>query len=85
MIETDVKLDQIDRSVRLLGIENRTDWLVKVGNVTALASVMREVSNLQYNELLKMKENCFRQAKSYSLEKVLASYEEVYDQLLYEF
>ena len=85
MIETDVKLDQIDCSVRLLGTENRTDWLVKAGNATVLASGMREVSNLQFNRLLTKKENCFRKAGFYSSEKVLTSYEEVYDQLLYEF
>jgi glycosyltransferase involved in cell wall biosynthesis len=59
-----------------------TGWLVQPGDIESLAQQMRSVARMDSSTLAKMSQACKEFAYQFSMEKVVANYLQLYDQLL---
>ena len=59
-----------------------TGWLVEPGDINSLAQRMLSAAKLRPSALAKMSQACKEFSYQFSLEKILAEYLELYDQLL---
>jgi glycosyltransferase involved in cell wall biosynthesis len=59
-----------------------TGWLVEAGNIPALTELIVRVAESTSMLLTKMGNNCRQYSQKFSIERVLAEYEDIYDQLM---
>jgi glycosyltransferase involved in cell wall biosynthesis len=62
--------------------QDETGWLVEPGDVNSLAQRMRSVTKIAPSTLAKMSQACKEFSYQFSMEKILAEYLALYDQLL---
>jgi glycosyltransferase involved in cell wall biosynthesis len=62
-------------------IHNETGWVVKTGDVEHLAETLKRVACLSTEELQAMQQACLRRAADFSMQRMVASYEHLYERL----